>query len=171
MSKRTCYWIGALAALAVMASACQSQPSPVGQLQAEAEALQDQQKEANVLSKGEEAKHLVLDKLRPEMTEEEIRGLFGGDFALVENAMHGNETWRYDIGKSRNYQFNDQGIDRVDLEGLEKKDVEALLFIDWTEDGVVEAAVLYLYNEQDKGTFFEYHIDANGAEEVLRFFE
>ncbi|WP_134700189.1 hypothetical protein [Ammoniphilus sp. YIM 78166] len=166
MRKSMVYWIGTLTALSVLTSACQSQPTPAVQLQEKIV-----QEEAKVLSKGEETRLLVLDKLQPGMTEEEIRGLFGGDFALVENAMAGNETWRYDIGRSSGYQFDDQGIDRVDLEGIKIRSVEAQLFIDWTDQGVVETAALYLYNEQEKGTFYEYHIDVNGAEEVLRSFE
>lgn len=168
MKKKLFFWIGSLTAVSFLVSACQSQPSPVNSQ--EIQNATETQEEVKVLSKGEETRLLVLDKLQPGMTEEEIRRIFGGEFALVENAMQGNETWRYDIGKSSDYQFDDQGIDRVDLEGLKTKSVEALLFIDWTDQGIVDAAALYVYNEQDKETFYEYHIDASGVEEITRSF-
>ncbi|RXT14927.1 hypothetical protein [Ammoniphilus sp. CFH 90114] len=120
-------------------------------------------------TEAEKTKTLFLDKLRPEMSEAEVRSLFGGDFSLVENAMEGNETWRYDLGKKSTYQFDDQGIDKVDLEGLKAGEVEALLFVDWTEDGVVNSAALYINDPLEVGTFYEYHIDPDGTvEEVVK---
>lgn len=123
-------------------------------------------------SEGEKTESLFVDKLRPGMSEEEISNLFGRDFTLVENAMDGTETWRYDKGKKENYAFDDQGIDKVDLEGLMAGKIEALLFIDWTEAGLVRSAALFLLDVEQEGMYREYHIDEEGnLEELVRSFK
>lgn len=128
--------------------------------------------EQAVPSEGEKTKSLFLDKLRPGMNEEEITNLFGRDFSLVENVMEGTETWRYDRGKTGSYTFDDQGIDKVDLEGLKAGHIEAQMFIDWTEEGLVTSAALYLKEVEQEGRYREYHLEEDGSmEEIEKTFD
>jgi hypothetical protein len=103
-----------------------------------------------------------LHLMKVNMTEEEVRSLYGPEFTLVQNAMEGNETWRYEINARSDYHFDDQGIDMVDLEGLKKGHVQELIFVDWDDSGRVQNATLYIKSE-DKGHFEEYRLKKDGS--------
>lgn len=124
------------------------------------EASQNQE----VLTEEEKYKNLFLQQLEIGMTEEKIRSLFGTQFTLVENTMEGNETWRFDLGTSSDYQFQDQGIDQVDIEGLKSRKVKLQLFIDWNDRGLVQTAALFLVEPQQM-ELYEYHLEPEGTRE------
>ncbi|MBP1930582.1 hypothetical protein [Ammoniphilus resinae] len=100
------------------------------------------------------------------MSESEIRGLFGGYFVMVKNIMTGTKSWRFDIGTKENYQFDDQGIDQVDLEGLKNGSIKKILFVDWTEEAKVGSATMFEVTSDQK-EYNEYRLDEKG--EVEKF--
>jgi len=130
------------------------------------------QEDENQITEEERIRNLFLDELKIDMSESEVRGLFGTNFSFIENSlsMDGKETWRYDLGTQQGYEFDDQGIDQVDMEGLKKGDIQQQLFIDWSSDGKVVSAALYMRSEAENG-YYEYELfpDHSRVEKLYHF--
>ncbi|RKD24031.1 hypothetical protein BEP19_06380 [Ammoniphilus oxalaticus] len=124
-----------------------------------------------VITKEEKTKSIFIEKLKLGMDENEVRSLFGADFALVQNLMERNEAWRYDIGIEAGYQFDDLGIDTVDVEGLKQGKIQQQIFIDWSFDGRLLSASLYMRNEERNGYIVYELLDDNSREETFNPFE
>ena len=120
------------------------------------------QEEEKEITEEERIKTLFLEQLELNMSESEVRGLFGTSFSLIENAMQGNESWRYDFGTRQGYKFDDQGIDQVDMEGLKMGDIQQQLFIDWSKEGNVISAALYMRSTDGDG-YFEFELLADNT--------
>lgn len=144
-------------------SGCQQGNSTTTQPKESTETIEASEKQ-EVITEEEKYKNLFLQQLVIGMTEEEIRTLFGTQFTLVENTMEGNETWRFDLGTSPDYEFQDQGIDQVDMEGLKAGKVKQQLFIDWDDRGTVLSAALFWVDSKQQ-VMYEYHLLSDGTRE------
>lgn len=122
------------------------------------------------VSEERRVKQLFMEELSLNMSENEARELFGARFSLVRNAMDGNESWRYDFGAAEGYRFDDQGIDQVDIDGIKRGRVQQQLFIDWSSDGTLSSASLYMRSEQGDGYYvFELLSDGTRLEKFQSF--
>lgn len=121
-------------------------------------------KEEDPLTEEERIRDLFLNEFQLGMSESEVRNLFGTSFSFIENAlsMEGKETWRYDLGTEKDYQFDDRGIDQVDMEGLKQGRIKQQLFVDWSSDGHVISATLYMSNAENDG-YYEYELLSEGS--------
>lgn len=148
-------------------SGCQQVKPATSQSKEPAEKIEASQNHQEVITEETKYKNLFLQQLELGMTEEEIRNLFGTQFTLVENTMEGNETWRFDLGTSSDYEFQDQGIDQVDIEGLKSGRVKSQIFIDWDDQGLLQSAALYLVDSM-KMELHEYHLLPDGTREETK---
>lgn len=145
-------------------SGCQQDiPATVSKPKEQTETIDANQKQ-KVITEEEKNKNIFTQQVVIGMTEKEIRDLFGKKFTLVENSMEGNETWRFDLGASPDYEFQDHGIDEVDIEGLKSGKVKQQLFIDWDEQGLVQSGALFMVDLK-KNEFYEYHLQPDGTKE------
>lgn len=100
----------------------------------------------------------IKQHLKMDMTQDQVIELLGTKYTEVTNAMEGNMMWRYDLGAKPDYSYQGE-MDSVDMEGLINKSLAIQLFIDWSEDQVVNHySFLYLKD----GQIHEYRVFHDG---------
>ncbi len=98
----------------------------------------------------------IKENLEVGMEKEDIKGIFGDDYATVTCHKFGNEVWRYDYSEESSYSFV-TGVNDVDVDALEKGILSGQLFLGWTGAGALQNYSFLYYNEAD-GRVYHYAV-------------
>lgn len=91
----------------------------------------------------------IKEKIEIGQNQKQVKVLLGNKYVGITSAMDGTEMWRYDIGASKDYQF-EGFLDEVDLQGLKDGALKIQLFISWNSQGQVQHISAYYLDENDQ---------------------
>ncbi|MYL34417.1 hypothetical protein GLW08_12865 [Pontibacillus yanchengensis] len=109
-----------------------------------AEESSSTQNEPTLLSEEEITVQSLKEKLSLEMTAKEVKQLLGEPSQKVQGAKDGTPMLRYDLKTTEGYSFEDpNGMDSIDMEGFQNKQVEMIVFVDIPDDTVSRYSIQY----------------------------
>lgn len=150
--------------------ACSSEPAPKEDNQQEGNQPKESTEKAN--DKGStkqdenETVAMIKEQVKLGLTKEEVEKSLGSDYQKVKASDDDSEMWRYDFGTKDDYYTSpDNEYDTGDVKGIQNGNIDAQLFISWTEENTVSNySVLYL-NSGD-GRVYEYRVFPDGEKRV-----
>lgn len=104
----------------------------------------------------------VKAKLKIGQSEKEVKSILGGSYAKVRGAMDNSLLWRYDLNTMQGYKFKTD-TDEVDLNGLQSKEVELIVFIKWNEESKTVSSLTAYYVDETDGRIHEYRLLSDGS--------
>lgn len=107
----------------------------------------------------------LTELLHVSMSTEEVVSILGSDYAEGKSMMTNERMWRYDLC-TNNYERIPFLDDAVDIEALQNKQCQYIIFIAFTENNMVDHYSMY-YMDAD-GYIREYVQFADGSEKDHR---
>lgn len=94
------------------------------------------------------------------LTMDDVKEILGEQY--TESYYQDILVWKYEIGKTGKYQFNDGFLSYIDLEEMKQGKIGMVLFVFWDEDNLVKQySTLYL-NEKDS-KIYDFKVLSNGT--------
>lgn len=104
----------------------------------------------------------VKTKLKIGQSEKEVKNIMGGSYSKVRVDMDNSSMWRYDIDTIEGYKFK-SNTDVVDLNGLQSKWIELIVFIKWDEESKTVSSLTAYYVDETDERIHEYRLLSDGA--------
>ncbi|HWL23706.1 MAG TPA: hypothetical protein VNR38_08145 [Ureibacillus sp.] len=94
------------------------------------------------------------------LTMDEVKEILGEHY--TESYFQDIQVWKYEIGKTEEYQFNDGFLSYIDFEEMKKGKIGIVMFVFWDENNLVKQySTLYL-NEKDT-KIYDFKVLSNGT--------
>ncbi|GGB41606.1 hypothetical protein [Fictibacillus barbaricus] len=110
--------------------------------------------------------HISLDELKTKLkigqSEKEVKSIMGGSYTKVKGGMDNSSMWRYDIDTIEGYKFKSD-TDEVDLNGLQSKWIELIVFIKWDEESKTVSSLAAYYVDETDERIHEYRLLSDGT--------
>lgn len=98
---------------------------------------------ANTPAKNETVGNDVRKPMDTQLTQEQVKGMFGDKYTEVTDAVTGEwKVWRYDIIPKSGYKY-ETTTSTVDTQGIKNQDVKGQVFVTWSPDGKLMSIVYY----------------------------